>query len=240
LTLLSKVRSGVDGFDELVLGGFPRSQSVLVTGGTGTGKSTFALQFIYKGAKIYDEPGIYVTMEESIPSVLRNASSYGWDLDSLRNKDKIALIDLSPAVAGQIRKIDVTDIFSTISSHWKRIGAKRIVIDPITVLGMQTDSLLQLRTDLIRFSSMLKELDATFLYVTEIPEDSQGLSRFGVEEFISDGVVVLYYSRVGGLRVRGVEVRKMRGTSHKEGTFPMKMAEGGLVIFPSGKLPKLT
>jgi circadian clock protein KaiC len=240
LTLLSKVRSGVDGFDELVVGGFPRSQSVLVTGGTGTGKSTFALQFIYKGAKVYDEPGIYVTMEESVPSVLRNASTYGWDLEALRKNDKIALVDLSPAVAGQIRKIDVSDVFSTISSHWKRIGAKRIVIDPITVLGMQTDSMLQLRTDLIRFSSMLKELDATFLYVTEIPEDSQGLSRFGVEEFISDGVVVLYYSRVGGLRVRGIEVRKMRGTSHKEGTFPMKMAEGGLVVFPSGKLPKLS
>ena len=153
---------------------------------------------------------------------------------------RLQLSNLSPAVAGQIRKMDVSDIFSTISSHWKRIGAKRIVIDPITVLGMQTESLLQLRTDLIRFSSMLKELDSTFLYVTEIPEDSQGLSRFGVEEFISDGVVVLYYSRVGGLRVRGVEVRKMRGTSHKEGTFPMKMAEGGLVVFPSGKLPKLS
>jgi KaiC/GvpD/RAD55 family RecA-like ATPase len=240
LALLSKARSGVDGFDELVIGGLPRGQTVLVTGGTGTGKSTFAMQFVYKGAKVYDEPGIYVTMEEKIPSMIRNAATYGWDLDSLQKNNKIALIDLSPAVAGQMRKIDVSDIYSTIYSHWKRIGAKRVVIDPITVLGLQTESMLQLRTDLIRFSSMLKELDATFLYVTEIPEDSEGLSRFGVEEFISDGVVVMYYSRVGGLRVRGVEVRKMRGTSHKEGTFPMKMGEGGLVVFPTGKLPKLS
>jgi circadian clock protein KaiC len=240
LALLSKTRSGIEGFDELVVGGLPRGHAILVTGGTGTGKSTFAMQFVYKGAKVYDEPGIYVTMEEKIPSVLRNASTYGWDLDALQKKDKIAIIDLSPAVAGQIRKLDVSDIYSTIADHWKRIGAKRIVIDPITVLGLQTDSLLQLRTDLIRFSSMLKELDATFLYVSEIPEDSQGLSRFGVEEFISDGVVVLYYSRVGGLRVRGVEVRKMRGTSHKEGTFPMKMGDGGLIVFPTGKLPKLS
>jgi circadian clock protein KaiC len=240
LALLSKARSGIDGFDELVLGGLPRGQTVLVTGGTGTGKSTFAMQFLYKGAKVYDEPGIYLTMEEKIPSIIRNASAYGWDLESLLKNDKIALIDLSPAVAGQIRKMDVSDIYSTIASHWKRIGAKRIVIDPITVLGLQTDSILQLRTDLLRFSSMLKELDSTFLYVTEIPEDSEGLSRFGVEEFIADGVVVLYYSRVGGLRVRGVEVRKMRGTSHKEGTFPMKMGEGGLMVFPTGKLPKLS
>ena len=119
MTLPNKVRSGIDGFDDLVVGGFPRSHSILVTGGTGTGKSTFALQFIYNGAKVYDEPGIYVTMEERIPSVIRNASTYGWDLDALQKKDKIALVDYSPAVAGQIRRMDVSDIFSTISSHWK-------------------------------------------------------------------------------------------------------------------------
>jgi circadian clock protein KaiC len=238
--LLSKARTGIEGFDELVLGGLPRGQSILVTGGTGTGKSTFVMQFIYKGAKVYDEPGIYVTMEESIPSVLRNASTYGWDIEDLQKKDKIALLDIAPAVNGQLRKVDVSDIYSNVYSLWKKIGAKRIVIDPITVLGMQTDSPMQLRQDLIRFSSLLKELDSTVMYVTEIPEDSQGLSRYGVEEFIADGVVVLYYSRVGGLRVRGIEVRKMRGTSHKEGTFPIKIGEAGLVVYPSRKLQKLT
>lgn len=239
VALLTKARSGIDGFDELLLGGLPRGQTILVTGGTGTGKSTFAMQFVYKGAKVYDEPGIYVTMEEKIPSVIRNAASYGWDLEELQKKEKLALIDLSPAVAGQVRKIDVSDIYSTIYAHWKRIGAKRVAIDPITVLGLQTESPIQLRTDLIRFSSMLKELDATFLYVTEIPEDSAGLSRFGIEEFISDGVIVLYYSKVGGLRFRGVEVRKMRGTSHKEGIYGMKMSEGGLAVVANAKVPKL-
>ncbi len=238
--LLSKARSGIDGFDELVLGGLPRGQSVLVTGGTGTGKSTFAMQFVYKGAKVYDEPGIYVTLEETIPSILKNSASYGWDIESLQKKDKMALIDIAPAVNGQLRRIDVSDVFSNISTIARKIGAKRIVIDPITVFGLQTESQMQLRQDLLRFSSLLKQLDATNLFVTEIPEDSQGLSRFGIEEFIVDGVIVLYYSRVGGLRVRGIEIRKMRGTSHKEGTFPIKMGETGMVVFPSGKLPKLT
>jgi len=240
MALLSKVRSGIDGFDELVLGGLPRGQSVLVTGGTGTGKSTFAIQFVYKGARVYDEPGVYVTMEESVPSILKNASTLGWDLEALQKNDKIALLDLSPAIKGQMRRVDVSDVFATISSHCGRIGAKRIVIDPISIFGTQTDSLMQLRQDLLRFSSLLKELDATVLFVTEIPEDSQALSRYGVEEFIVDGVVVLYFSRVGGLRVRGIEVRKMRGTSHKEGIFPMKIGESGVVVFPSRKLPKLT
>ncbi len=238
--LLSKVRSGIDGFDELVLGGMPRGQTVLITGGTGTGKSTFAMQFIYKGAKVYDEPGIYVTMEETMPSILKNASTYGWYVEGLQKEHKIAMIDVSPAVSGQIRRVDAADIFSNISALWKKIGAKRIVIDPITVFGMQVDNPMQLRQDLIRFSSLLKQLDATVLLVTEIPEDSQALSRYGVEEFIADGVVVLYYSKVGGLRVRGIEVRKMRSTSHKEGIFPLKIGEAGLVVYPSGKLPKLT
>jgi circadian clock protein KaiC len=240
MPLLSKVRSGIDGFDELVLGGLPRGQSILLTGGTGTGKSTFAMQFLYKGASVYDEPGVYVTMEENVSSILKNASTLGWDIDALQKKNKIALLDLSPAVGGQMRKIDVSDIFSSISSLCKKIGAKRIVVDPITIFGMQTDSLIQLRQDLIRFSSLLKELDATIIFVTEIPEDSQALSRYGVEEFITDGVVVLYFSRVGGLRVRGIEVRKMRGTSHKEGVFPLKIGEAGIIVFPSGKLPKLS
>lgn len=237
--VLSKVRSGIDGFDELVKGGIPREKSILITGGTGTGKSTFAMQFVYKGAKVYDEPGIYVTMEESVPSILKNAATYGWDVEGLQKREMIALVDVSPAVSGQLRRVDAADLFSTVSTLWKKMGAKRIVIDPITVFGMQVDSTMQLRQDLLRFSSLLKQLDATILFVTEIPEESQALSRYGVEEFIADGVVVLYYSRVGGLRVRGIEVRKMRGTSHKEGTFPLKIGEAGIVVYPSGKIPKL-
>jgi len=236
---LSKVRTGIEGFDELVLGGLPRGQSILVSGGTGTGKSTFGLQFVYKGAKVYDEPGVYLTLEESVPSILKNALSYGWDLETLQKQGKLALLDFSPAISGQIRKLEPTDIFTSISTAWKKIGAKRIVIDPITVFGMQTESALELRHDLLRFSSLLKQLDSTILFVTEIPEESQSLSRFGVEEFIADGVVVLYYSRVGGLRVRGIEVRKMRGTSHKEGTFPIKLSDSGLTVFPSKTIPKL-
>jgi len=236
---LSKVRSGIDGFDELAFGGLPRGQSLLVTGGTGTGKSTFAMQFIYRGAELFDEPGIYVTMEETIPSIMNNALSHGWKIETLQKKDKIALIDVSPATNGLLRRIDPSDIFSNISAACEKIGAKRIVIDPITVFGMQSENAIQLRQDMLRFSSLLKQLDVTTLFVTEIPEDSQGLSRYGIEEFIADGVVVLYYARVGGLRVRGIEIRKLRGSSHKEGTFPIKIGAAGLVVYPSGKLAKL-
>ncbi len=237
--VLNRVKSGIDGFDELVLGGLPRGHTVLASGGTGTGKSTFAMQFIYKGAKMYDEPGIYVTLEETIPGLVKNALSFGWDIESLEQSGKLALLDMSPAVSGQLRKVSPSDIYANISTVWKKIEAKRIAVDPITVLGLQTESVIDMRLDLLRFSSLLKQLESTILFVTEIPEESQALSRYGVEEFISDGVVVFYYSKAGGLRFRGIEVRKMRGTAHKEGMFPLKVGESGLVIYPSAKLPKL-
>ncbi len=237
--MLSRVRTGIEGFDEMVVGGFPRGHTILVTGRAGTGKSTFGMQFVYKGAKVYDEPGIYVTLEESLHSIMKNASSYGWDIETLEKKSQIALVDIAPAVSGQLRKIDPADMFLEISKRWKLIGAKRIVIDPITIFGAQTENPMQLRQDLIRFSSLLKQLDSTVIFVTEIPEDSQALSRFGVEEFISDGVVVLYYSRIGGMRFRGIEVRKLRGSSHKEGVFPAAIGDAGLVAYPSQRLPKL-
>jgi circadian clock protein KaiC len=235
----SRVRTGIEGFDELVLGGLPRGHSILVTGGTGTGKSTFALQYIYKGAKVYEEPGIYVTLEESIPAIIKNAATYGWNLDELEKDGKVALIDVSPAVSGQLRRVSPTDIYSNISQVCKRMDAKRIVIDPITVIGMQTENIIDLRLDLLRFGSLLKQLEATVVFVTEIAEDSQGLSRFGIEEFITDGVIVLYFSKVGGLRMRAIEVRKMRGTAHKEGIFPIKIGESGLAVYPSAKIPKM-
>ncbi len=237
--VLNRVKSGIEGFDELVMGGIPRGQTVMVSGGTGTGKSTFALQFIYKGAKIYDEPGIYITLEESIPGIIKNASSYGWDVENLEKSEKLAFVDFSPAVSGQLRKVSPSDIYSNLTVTKKKIGAKRIVVDPITVLGLQTESVTDMRLDLLRFSSLLKQLDATIIFVSEIPEESQAISRYGVEEFIVDGVVVLYYSRVGGLRFRGIEVRKMRGTPHKEGTFPIKLGDTGIAVYPSAKLPKL-
>ena len=238
--MLSKVRTGIEGFDELVKGGFPRGHTILITGGAGTGKSTFAMQFVYKGAKVYDEPGVYVTLEDSIPSIKKNALSYGWDLNSLEDKSLLAFVDFAPAVGGQLRKNDPSDMFSKISDECKRIGAKRIVVDPIAIFGFQTESAMQLRQDLIRFSSLLKQIeDATVIFVTEIPEDSHALSRFGVEEFISDGVVVLYYSRFGGTRIRGIEVRKLRGSSHQEGVFPAAIGDAGFVTYPSQKLSKL-
>jgi KaiC/GvpD/RAD55 family RecA-like ATPase len=237
--MLSRVRTGIEGVDELVNGGLPRGQTVLVTGGAGTGKSTFAMQYVYRGAKVYDESGIYVSLEESIPSIRKNAAAYGWDIETLEKDQRITLLEVSPAVGGQIRRIEPADVFALVQDHVRKIGAKRIVIDPITVFGMQTDSAMQLRQDLLRFSSLLKQLETTTIFVTEIPEDSQALSRYGVEEFISDGVVVLYYSRVGGLRVRGIEVRKMRGTAHKEGIFPVKIGDTGISAYPSAKIPKL-
>ena len=103
--VLSKVRSGIDGFDDLVKGGLPREKSILITGGTGTGKSTFAMQFVYKGAKVYDEPGIYVTMEESVSSILKNSSTYGL------SSPRIIMVSTSQCLDPKLMHTPVTFFF---------------------------------------------------------------------------------------------------------------------------------
>jgi circadian clock protein KaiC len=231
-----RVRVGIDGFDDLVEGGLPRNSVVLVTGRAGTGKSTFGMQFLYKGEKVYEEPGLYVALQQSPDSLVSDMRKFGFDLDSLDRSGKFKMLDMSPSVSGQVRNVSSAVLIESIQFLTRTFHPKRVVVDPISIFGFVSDNALDLNQNLLRFAAFLKQLDATVLLVTEIPEDSNGLSRFGIEEFVCDGVVVLYYARMGGLRLRGIEVRKMRGTSHFEGIFPLKVTQSGVVVYPSGKL----
>jgi circadian clock protein KaiC len=234
--LSERVKVGIEGFDDLVQGGLPRGSVTLLTGSAGTGKSTFGMQFLYKGAKVYDEAGLYVTLQQSPDSLVSDMRKFGFDLDSLKTAGRFKILDMSPPVSGQVRNISSNVLIESIEFITRTFHPKRIVVDPISIFGFVSENALDLNQNLLRFSGYLKQLEATVLLVTEIPEDSNSLSRFGIEEFVCDGVIVLYYSRLGGLRLRGIEVRKMRGTSHFEGIFPLKVTQSGVVVYPSGKL----
>jgi circadian clock protein KaiC len=230
-----RVDSGVEGLNELLDGGFPLDSLVLVTGTAGTGKTLLALQYLYKGAKVLGEPGIYVTLEEPPASLKRDVRRFGWDLDELERAGRLRFIDLALREAARPRRLDVNDVFETVEAALREAPAKRLVVDPVTVIGFHSSSPLDVRQSLLRFGGLVRRFGCTTLMTTEILEESSGLGRFGVEEFVSDGVIVLYYSKVGGLRLRGLEVRKMRGSSHREGVFPLKIGPSGIVVNPSGK-----
>lgn len=230
-----RVDSGIDGLNELLNGGFPAGSLVLVTGAAGTGKTIFGLQYVYKGAKVHGEPGVYVTLEETQASLKRDVRRFGWNLDELEKAGSLRFIDLTAGEADRPRRLDVNDVFKTVEDTFKTLPAKRLVVDPVTILGFYALSPLDVRQNLLRFGGLVRRFKCTTVVTTEILEESSGLGRFGVEEFVSDGVIVLYYSKVGGLRMRGVEVRKMRGSGHREGVFPMKIDSSGIVVNPSGK-----
>jgi circadian clock protein KaiC len=234
-----RIRSGIDGLDELLQGGIPFSSQVLVAGEPGSGKTTFGMQFLYKGATLYDEPGVYVTFEEPPHAVFQNMSHFNWNLGRLMGADKLRFIDasisyplnLSKQVPTRVKPFDLSeylmeDFYGDLETAVKEIGARRIVIDPITVIGLHFRDPIEARRELFGLSRLLTQLGVTSILTSEISRGAQVLGRFGVEEFISTGVVVLRIIEQGSRRLRTIEIRKMRGTGHQIDMIPMEFVEG--------------
>jgi circadian clock protein KaiC len=235
----ARIISGIEGLDELLYGGIPFSSQVLVAGEPGSGKTTFGMQFLYKGATEHDEPGVYVTFEEPPHAVFQNMSHFKWDLGRLMGADKLRFIDasisyplnLSKQVPTRVKPFDLSeylmeDFYGDLETAVKEIGARRIVIDPITVIGLHFKDPIEARRELFGLSRLLTQLGVTSILTSEISRGAQVLGRFGVEEFISTGVIVLRMIEEGSRRIRTVEIRKMRGTGHQIDMIPMEIVEG--------------
>lgn len=232
-----RVPTGVPGLDELINGGIPRDGTYLLTGNTGTGKTIFAMQFIYKGIVDYDEPGVYIAMDET-PSKLKNHfSAFNWDLDKLEEEGKLAIIDaISTRISAPsaekyiLRRNEIDAMLYKAASVVGEVGAKRFVLDSIVPLAYQYDNLFELRRDIQRFCYGVAQLDCTSFIVTEIPGGSDKLSRFDVEQFIADGIIVLGLEKTSEKFARTLMVRKMRGTSHSIRIHNFDITEEGILI----------
>ncbi len=219
---IERCPTGIDGFDSLIEGGFVRGSSVLLTGGTGCGKTTLGMQFLYNGAVKYGEPGVYISFEQHPKDIIRDCSRYGWDIQSQINKGLIAMNFIEPYSFEE---------FSSIIEDSIRVSkAKRLVVDSTSVFGLYLRDEHDVRKKIYELLRLVRKTECTTVLISEILEDSKGLSRFGVEEFVSDGVVVLYYMGIGTETHRSLLVRKMRGTSHDEDIHPIEFGKGGIVI----------
>jgi KaiC/GvpD/RAD55 family RecA-like ATPase len=225
---VERIKSGIEGFDELIEGGIPKNSLILLTGSCGTGKTTFGMQFLYQGATLYNEPGIYITLEEDPERLIKNMQLYGWDIYKAMAEKKLLVIK------AELYKFDA--LKSMIESNITRMGAKRVVIDTITSLGLFFKRPVELRRSIIEFGQLLKKLDCTVMMITEVPEGRPGISSFGVEEFICDGVVVLYYVRQKNVFYRAINVRKMRATNHSTKIHPVKITSEGITVYPKQEL----
>lgn len=242
-TFLRRISTGVGGLDELIGGGIPQGWGVLLTGSTGTGKTILAIQFLYNGYNDYNEPGVFVSLEEDTQDIFRVMQSFGWDLETLHKDKKLVMVNAVPKRSSdkteyviKVPLFSQTFSFESIGvlleEKIAEINAKRVVIDGLSALVLQYQNEFIIRQGLLDLTNILHSSGCTTIYTSEIPEGTLGLSRFGIEEFITHGVIVLYYVREGGKRIRAIEIRKMRGTKHDQSLHPYEITEKGIVVFP--------
>ncbi|PZV05476.1 MAG: circadian clock protein KaiC [Leptolyngbya sp.] len=233
-----KIRTLIEGFDDISHGGMPAGRSTLVSGTSGTGKTLFAVQFIYNGITEFDEPGVFVTFEESPEDIIQNAYSFGWDLQRLVDDGKLFILDASPDPEGQdvVGNFDLSALIERIQYAIRKYKARRVSIDSVTAVFQQYDAASVVRREIFRLVARLKLMGVTTVMTTERLDEYGPVARFGVEEFVSDNVVIVRNALEGERRRRTIEILKLRGTTHMKGEYPFTITNGGINIFPLGAM----
>ncbi|MEX2706168.1 MAG: ATPase domain-containing protein [Candidatus Freyrarchaeum guaymaensis] len=234
--LTDRTPTGIKGFDELVQGGLIKGETYIVSGVSGAGKSIFSLEYLYRGASRFGEPGLYVTFEETMQSLLRNGKNFGWDLVGLMKEKKLMIADFTMMTVGEHalslnpESFNLDGLYVTLETAVSELGIKRVVLDPVSVLFLQYPNIGVIRRELNIISSMLRRNGCTSLFVTETGNDPNRITRFGVEEYLANGVIVLYWEAENDKRSRYIEVFKMRGTAHYAGRRRISITGDGISV----------
>ncbi|MFQ5497786.1 MAG: RAD55 family ATPase [Nitrosopumilus sp.] len=239
----SKVKTGIPGLDSVISGGLKIGRSVSVSGPPGSGKTTMGLQFLYSGARDFDEPGVYVTLSQNIEEIKNDCKSYGWDFDDLISDDKILMVDARPfKIQDELigkddslyrgEKLPFEHLTKLLLSSIKRIDAKRIVIDSVTILSMQYSNKFNMRQGLQGMVQALENFGVTSLILSENSED-----EIPLEWFVTSGIIQLRHTRAGDSMERTVQVTKMRGIKHSEQIHPIELDSDGMHILHPRLLP---
>ncbi|MBZ8182562.1 MAG: circadian clock protein KaiC [Oscillatoria sp. PMC 1051.18] len=235
---VQKIRTMIEGLDEISHGGLPIGRTTLVSGTSGTGKTLLAIQFLYNGIKYFDDPGVFVTFEESPSDIIQNAHSFGWELQELINEGKLFILDASPDPEGQevVGNFDLSALIERIQYAIRKYKAKRVSIDSVTAIFHQYDGASVVRREIFRLVARLKQVGVTSIITTERTEEYGSVARFGVEEFVSDNVAIVRNVLEGERRRRTIEILKLRGTTHMKGEYPFTITNNGINIFPLGAM----
>ena len=229
---LAKCPTGIAGLDQITRGGLPQGRPTLVCGGAGGGKTLFAMEFLVHGAMAYDEPGVFIAFEETAEELVKNVESLGFDLEKLCKQKRLA-IDYVHVERGEILETgeyDLEGLFIRIGHAIDSIGAKRIVLDTIEALfaGLANDFIL--RGELRRLFRWLKEKGITAVITAERGTDT--LTRQGLEEYVSDCVIMLDHRVVDQMATRRLRVVKYRGSSHGTNEYPFLIDDQGFSVLP--------
>jgi len=229
---LPKARTGIPGLDEITGGGFPAGRPTLVCGSAGCGKTLLAMEFLVRGAMEQGEPGVFIAFEETAEDLAQNVRSLGFDLDGLIRDNKI-FVDYIHVDANEIEEsgdYDLEGLFIRLGHAVDSIGAKRVVLDTIEVLfgGMSNQRVL--RSELRRLFRWLKDRGLTAVVTGERGDGT--LTRQGIEEYVSDCVILLDHRVIEQVSTRRLRIVKYRGTTHGTNEYPFLIDENGITVLP--------
>lgn len=229
---IRKAPTGIAGLDEITAGGLPAGRPTLICGSAGCGKTLMAMEFLVRGATEYGEPGVFMSFEEGIRELTENVRSLGFDLDDLVEREKLVLdhVHVERSEIEETGEYDLEGLFIRLGFAIDSIGAKRVVLDTLEVLfgGLQNEAIL--RSELRRLFRWLKERGVTAVITGERGEGS--LTRHGLEEYVSDCVILLDHRLTDQLATRRLRVVKYRGSIHGTNEYPFLIDERGIEVLP--------
>ncbi len=229
---LPKSPTNIQGFDEITGGGLPKGRPTLVCGGAGCGKTLFAMEFLIRGATIYNEPGVFISFEETEKELTSNVTSLGFDLADLIKHKKLWLQHIH-IERGEIEangEYDLKGLFVRIHHAIESIGAKRVVLDTIESLFSELSNPTAVRTELRRLFTWLKKKRVTTIVTGEKGDGT--LTRQGLEEYVSDCVIVLDHRVTDQSSIRRLRIVKYRGSTHGTNEYPFLIDEDGFSVLP--------
>jgi circadian clock protein KaiC len=234
---LPKALTGIQGLDEITNGGLPRGRPTLVSGSAGSGKTLFGLEFLVRGATQYDEPGVFMSFEETLPDLTNNAASLGFDLNGLVADKKLFMdhVHVSRSEISETGEYDLDGLFIRIADAVERVGAKRIVLDTLEALFAELPNPGILRAEIRRLFAWLKQKGLTTVITAE-RDRPDTLTRNGIEEFVSDCVIVLDHRIREEISTRRLRIVKYRGSTHGTNEYPFLIDEFGLSVLPISSL----
>jgi circadian clock protein KaiC len=229
---VGKCPVGIGGFDEITNGGVPRGRPALVCGGAGCGKTLFAIEFVVRGAIEFNEPGVFVSFEETDAELAANVRSLGFDLNDLVRRKKLAMdfIHIERSEIEQTGSYDLDGLFVRLQFAIESVKAKRVVLDTIEALFSGLSDTAVLRAELRRLFRWLKEQGVTALITGEKGEGT--LTRHGIEEYVSDCVILLDHRIHDQLSTRRLRVVKYRGSAHGTNEYPFIIDKDGISVLP--------